>query len=67
LLLLRGVGSVFRLHQARLVDWRKGKRLGKQDRLFTWLKPPRKPRYLPQYLWKLVPAELVVRCISNSR
>lgn len=62
-LLLRGVGSLFRLHQARHVDWRKGKRLGKNDRLFTWSKPPQKPRYLPQYLWKLIPSELPVRVL----
>ena len=63
LLLLRGVGSLFRLHQARRIDWRKGKRLGKNDRLFTWSKPPQKPRYLPHYLWKLIPSELPVRVL----
>ena len=63
LLLLRGVGSLFRLHQARRIDWRKGKRLGKNDRLFTWSKPPNKPRYLPHCLWKLVPTELPVRVL----
>src|SRR5882724_10476259 len=62
-LLLRGVGSVFRLHQSRHVDWRKGKRLGKNDRLFTWSKPPKKPRYLPNCLWKLIPCELPVRVL----
>jgi len=63
LLLLRGVGSLFRLHQSRLIDWRKGKRLGKNDRLFTWSRPPKKPRYLPHFLWKLVPSELPVRVL----
>jgi hypothetical protein len=63
LLLLRGVGSLFRLHHARQIDWRKGKRLGKSDRLFTWSKPLLKPRYLPQYLWKLIPSELEVRVL----
>jgi hypothetical protein len=62
-LLLRGVGSLFRLHQSRHVDWRKGKRLGKHDRLFTWTRPPKKPRYLPNCLWKLVPCELPVRVL----
>jgi hypothetical protein len=32
---------------------RKGKRLGKNDRLFTWLKPRQKPRWLPQSWWTL--------------
>jgi len=63
MLLLRGVGSLFRLHQARHIDWRRGKRLGKNDRLFTWSKPPKKPRYLPNFLWKLVPSELPVRVL----
>ena len=63
LLLLRGVGSLFRLHQARPADLRKGKRLGKNDRLVTWLKPWQKPRYLPHGLWKLIPSELSVRVL----
>jgi hypothetical protein len=63
LLLLRGAGSLFRLHQARRLDWRKGQRLGKNDRLFTWSKPRSKPRYLPHFLWKLIPAELPVRVL----
>lgn len=62
-LLLRGVGSLFRLHQSRHIDWRKGKRLGKNDRLFTWSKPPQKPRYLPHSLWKRLPDELPVRVL----
>ena len=61
LLLLRGVGSLFRLHQARRLDWRKGQRLGKNDRLFLWSKPSQKPRYLPQALWQLIPSALPVR------
>lgn len=63
LLLARGVFSVFRLHQARPADLRKGKRPGKNDRLFTWLKPPLKPRWLPQSWWKKIPAQLTVRVI----
>lgn len=63
LLLLRGVNCLFRLHQSRPVDFRKGKRLGKGDRLVTWSKPKQKPRYLPQKWWKRVPSELSVRLI----
>lgn len=63
LLLARGVFSVFRLHQARPADLRQGKRLGKNDRLFTWLKPPEKPRWLPHCWWKRIPAQLSVRVI----
>jgi hypothetical protein len=63
LLLWRKVASLFRLHQRRPADLRKGKRLGKNDRLFTWLKPPQKPRWLPQSWWKKMPAQLTVRVI----
>jgi len=63
LLLRLGVASLFRLHQRRPADLRKGKRLGKEDRLFSWLKPPQKPRWLPQSWWKKIPAQLTVRVI----
>ena len=63
LLLVRGVGSLFRLHQRRLIDWRQGRRLGKDDRLIRWRKPLLKPRYLPNTLWKRIPQELSVRVL----
>jgi IS4 transposase len=66
LLLSRGVHSLFRLHQARPADLRQGKRLGKKDRLFVWLKPCQRPRYLPQTLWKGIPAQLSVRVLRFS-
>jgi hypothetical protein len=63
LLLLRQVHSLFRLHQARPADLRKGQRLGKNDRLFTWLKPVQKPRWLPRCWWNKIPAQLTVRVL----
>jgi hypothetical protein len=65
LLRLRGAYSLFRLHQRRPADLRKGKRLGKNDRLLTWRKPWRwqRPRYLSKALWKRIPAELSVRVV----
>lgn len=63
LLALRQVQSVFRLHQRRPADLRRGRRLGKHDRLFTWRKPDAQPRYLPKALWKRVPEELLVRVL----
>ena len=63
LLHLRGIAGLFRLHQARPTDLRKGKRLGKNDRLFTWQRPLQKPRWLPQSWWKKIPAQLTVRVI----
>jgi IS4 transposase len=66
LLLARGVQSVFRLHQARPADLRKGKRLGKLDRLFTWDKPLQRPRYLPKAIWKTISKQLSVRVLRFS-
>jgi len=63
LLLLRQVSCLFRLHRRRPADLRKGKRLGKNDRLFTWLVPPQKPDWLPQSWWKKIPVKLTVRVI----
>jgi len=44
-------------------DLRQGRRLGKNDRLFTWSKPQQKPRWLPQSRWKKIAAKLTVRVI----
>ena len=62
-LFMRGVGSVFRLHQARPADLRRGKRLGKNDRLVLWQKPWQKPAWLPQSGWKLISGQLEVRVL----
>jgi len=63
LLELIGVACLFRLHQKRPHDMRKGIRLGKNDRLMIWSRPPEKPAYLPKTLWRLVPDELAVRVV----
>ena len=63
LLLLRQVSCLLRLHRRRPADLRKGKRLGKNDRLFTWLMPPQKPDWLPHSWWKKIPVQLTVRVI----
>lgn len=65
LLLLRGVFGLFRLHHARPADLRRGKRLGKNDRLLVWRKPwPwQRPPYLPKAIWKRIPRELTVRVV----
>lgn len=63
LLRLSGVLGLFRLHQARPSNLRSGKRLGKNDRLICWHKPPQKPPWLPQYLWKKIPDQLQVRVL----
>jgi len=44
---LCGLHGVFRLHQRRKIEWRKGRRLGKYDRLVTWTKPKKLSWWLP--------------------
>ena len=65
LLWLRRAHSLFRLHQRRPADFRKGKRLGKNDRLMLWPKPWlwQRPRYLSKAVWKCIPQELTVRVV----
>lgn len=63
LLRLRRVACLFRLHQARAADLRRGQRLGKNDRRVHWHKPKQKPCWLPQSCWKKIPEELTVRVL----
>jgi hypothetical protein len=68
LLWQQNVHCLFRLHHARKGDLRRGKRLGKDDRLLVWRKPHnwQRPRYLPAALWKLIAPELAVRVLRFS-
>lgn len=64
-LLRRGCDAVFRLHGARsrTMDFRKGKCLGRQDRLMTWDRPMIRPRGLSHKQWMSLPEHLTVRVI----
>lgn len=57
------VDTVLRLHQARKVDFRKGKRLGKHDRIFVWEKPKRCPKELPVEAYEQLPKTLEIRVV----
>lgn len=57
------VDSVFRLHGARKVDFRKGRRLDKNDRVYTWEKPTQCPKTVSQYLFNQVSETLSVRVV----
>jgi Transposase DDE domain len=59
----RGVDSVMRLHQRRRVDFRRGKRLGKEDILLDWTKPAQRPETLSVEEFKALPTTLTVRLI----
>jgi hypothetical protein len=56
----RGVDVVMRLHQRRPVDFRKGRRLGKEDHLIVWHKPKR-PAWLDEATYAQLPATLELR------
>ena len=63
--LRRSCDAVFRLHQRRSDDFRRGRRLGKDDRQVTWLRPKwqARPRGMNRLQWKALPATLTVRLI----
>lgn len=59
----RGVDSVMRLHQARKVSFREGRRLGDDDRLMVWKKPAQRTDAWSQEEWDALPATLELRLI----
>jgi len=67
-LMARQVDFVFRLHGARTrtVDFRRGKRLGKNERLIALSKPMKCPQTVAKEDWLSWPAILTVRLIRIS-
>lgn len=60
LLRQRGVDVVCRLHQRRTADFRRGKRLGKDDHLVQW-KKPRRPDWMDQATYARLPERMWLR------
>lgn len=60
MLILRGVDVVVRKHQLRATDFRKGKRLGKDDQLVIWRKPP-KPAWMDSETYDSLPDSIQLR------
>jgi hypothetical protein len=58
-----GVDVVARLHQRRAVDFRKARRLGKNDALFDWTKGCQQSKILSPKEWNLLPAQITVRIL----
>lgn len=58
----RGVDSVCRLHQRRVSDYRRGRRLGKEDHVVTWARPAR-PDWMDEATYAAVPEEMEVRVV----
>jgi hypothetical protein len=60
LLLQRQVDVCARLHQRRKSDFRRGQRLGPDDRLITWTKPAR-PEWMDEATYGAIPDTLTLR------
>jgi Transposase DDE domain len=56
----RGVDSVFRLHQRRPCDFRRGRRLGKEDQIVEWLRPKR-PDWMSEDIYNTIPETMEIR------
>jgi len=59
----RGVDALVRLHQARPADFRRGRRLGKGDRLVEWNKPAQRTRAWSPEEFAALPQSLTLRMI----
>jgi hypothetical protein len=57
----RGVDVVVRLHQCRRADFRRGRRLGREDHRVTCSKPKRIPDWMSRAEYAAMPAELTVQ------
>jgi hypothetical protein len=62
----RGVDCVFRLHQSRKGDFRKGKRLGRLDRLVEWNKGARLS-WMSVEEFDALPATMLLRMVRFQR
>jgi hypothetical protein len=56
----RGIDALFRMHQRRKFDFRRGRRLGIEDHIVTWAKPER-PDWMDEGTYAQLPEELTVR------
>jgi Transposase DDE domain len=57
----RGVDVVLRLHQARVADFRRGSRLGREDHLVTWTKPAHVPGWMSRAEYEAMPETFTLR------
>src|SRR5262249_48739228 len=56
----RGLDALFRMHQRRKFDFRRGRRLSTEDHVVKWKKPAR-PAWMDEETYDQVPDELEVR------
>jgi len=56
-----GVDALMRLNGVRKVDFRKGVKLGPNDRLLTWKKPAQRPKGCTQEEFDALPTSIILR------
>jgi hypothetical protein len=61
----RGVDGLFRMHQRRKIDFRRGRRVGVLDHVVAWTKPAR-PEWMDEETYAQMPDELRVRELRVS-
>lgn len=61
ILLNQGVDVVMRIRQSRKVDFRKGKKLGREDHVVTWYRPDHCPEWLTHEQFQRLPETLSIR------
>jgi hypothetical protein len=59
-----GVDALMRLNGVRKVDFRKGTKLGPNDRLITWKKPAQRPKSCTQEDFDALPATMILRHVK---
>ena len=59
----RGVDVIARMHQRRKADFRKSRRLGKNDGLFTWKRGYQQSKIFTPAEWELLPESIQVRIL----
>ena len=59
-LMLQEVDGLFRMHQRRKFDFRRGRRLGVEDHVVTWTKPQR-PQWMDEETYARIPDEMKIR------
>jgi hypothetical protein len=57
----RGVDVVVRLHQCRTADFRRGRRLGRDDHIVVWTKPKEIPDWMSRAEYEAMPGQLTIR------
>jgi hypothetical protein len=62
----RGIHGVFRLHGGRRIDFRKGRRLSRHERIVLWAKPRVCPKYLTAQQWRQLPEVLELRLVRTQ-